>query len=145
MSTELLNTVKTFYERFGAGDLDGATDMFDPGVESVTPTGPIHGRDAFRAYGEVFRTAFPDSRMTIVSAMESGSTVAAEGRYTGAQTGPLVTPQGEIPPSGRSIDLPYADFFRFEGGRIVSHHVYYDQVTFLTQLGLMSEPSNAES
>src|SRR5947207_15500950 len=109
MSGELLRTVEAFYERFGAGDLDGAVELFDQDIESVTPGGRIEGRDAFRAYGAVFKTAFPDSGMTIVSAIESADTVAIEGRYTGTHTGPLDTPQGQVPATARSLDLPYVD------------------------------------
>ena len=48
---------------------------------------------------------------------------------------------GSVPPTGRTLDLPYCDVFRVENGRVVSHHIYYDQVMFLAQLGLLPAPS----
>ena len=134
---ELLNTVKTFYERFGAGDLEGAVELFDPDIDDVSPTGATRGVDGFRATGEIFKGAFPDSGMTILSAIETEDTVVVEGLYAGTHTGTLATPMGDVPATGRAISLPYCDLFRFDGARIVAHHVYWDQVTFMTQLGLM--------
>jgi ketosteroid isomerase-like protein len=140
MGENLIARIERFYEYFGAGDLDGAVTLFDPDIESVAPGARLSGIEAFRGYGEVFKRAFPDSRMITIAAIESGDMVAIEGVYTGTHTGTLSTPQGEVPPTGRAISLPYCDLFRFDGTRVVSHHVYYDQVTFLTQLGLMPEP-----
>jgi ketosteroid isomerase-like protein len=140
---ELTGKVQEFYDRFGAGDLDGAIELFDPDVESVSPGGTLMGAEAFRGYGQTFKTAFLDSGMRVLSAIESGDTVAVEGVYTGTHTGTLATPMGDVPATGRSIALPFCDLFRFEGGLVVSHHVYWDQLAFMTQLGLMPEPSPA--
>ncbi len=77
----------------------------------------------------------PPSR--ILSTAESDDTVALEARFTATHTGPLASPDGDIPPTGKAVNLAYADVLRFAGGRIRSEHVYFDQLGFLTQLGLM--------
>jgi len=46
-------------------------------------------------------------------------------------------PDGDIDPTGASVDLRFADISRVHDGRIVSYHTYYDQLGMLTQLGLM--------
>ena len=138
---DLLDKVETFYARFAEGDLDAAGEILDPNVENVDPSGTLIGADAYKAYGAAFKRAFPDSRMTVLAAAESGDVVAVEGVYSGTHTGPLATPMGEIPATGRSLALPYADIFRFEDGSVVAHHVYYDQATFMQQLGLAPEPA----
>jgi ketosteroid isomerase-like protein len=69
--------------------------------------------------------------------------VVVEGVYTGTQTGVLSGPGGDVPPSGRRLELPYCDVFEAEAGRIVSHHVYYDQVLFARQMGLVPDPAGA--
>jgi ketosteroid isomerase-like protein len=63
-----------------------------------------------------------------------------EGRFVGTHTGPLAAPDGDVEPSGASVDLRFADFSRVQDGKIVSYHTYYDQLGLLTQLGLMGEP-----
>jgi ketosteroid isomerase-like protein len=63
--------------------------------------------------------------------------VAAEARFTATHTGPLASPGGDIPPTDKPVALDYVDVTRFAGGRIASEHVYFDQVAFLSQLGLL--------
>jgi ketosteroid isomerase-like protein len=64
----------------------------------------------------------------------------SEGIFSGTHTGPLATPAGDVPPTGKPLRLAFADVFVIRDGLIVEHHIYYDQVAFLTQLGLMPAP-----
>ena len=126
--------VEQFYDRFGAGDLDGAVALTRAGCAHTGPAG-LQNNDEWRAFGETFRTALPDAHMEIVSAVEEGDTIAIQGRFKGTHSGPLASPQGEIPASGNAIDMPFADFFRVQDGKLAEHAVYWDQVTMLAQLG----------
>ena len=63
--------------------------------------------------------------------------MAAEARFTATHTGPLASPGGDIPPTGKPVALDYVEGTRFADGRIASEHVYFDQVAFLSQLGLL--------
>lgn len=130
--------VRVFNER----DWDAAGSVLSPDVESSAPgTGTITGIDPFLAFARGFVVALPDSRLVPETVTEDGTRVVVEGRYVGTHTGPLMTPQGEVPPTGRSLDLPYADVFEVEAGRIVRHRTYYDQMDFAQQLGLVPEPA----
>lgn len=55
----------------------------------------------------------------------------------GTHTGPLDTPEGELPPTGRSLRLRECDMVTVVDGAAVTHRFYYDQVEFMSQLGLM--------
>jgi SnoaL-like polyketide cyclase len=68
--------------------------------------------------------------------VESDRTLAFEWRATGTFTAPMVTPGGGVPPTGKTIDLPGAEFCRVEGGLIVVDRLYFDRLEFLQQLGL---------
>ncbi len=141
MAGELRAVVERFYEAFNRGDFDAVTEVFAPDVETTDPgLGTVRGVEPWRAYGEAFKRALPDARLNLRSAVEAGERLAVEGAFTGTFTGPLMSSQGEVPPTGRTIDVPYADFFTVRGGRIVAHRVYYDQVELGTQLGLMPAP-----
>jgi len=83
--------------------------------------------------------AFPDSRLEVHTLIEAGNRVVVEGAYAGTHTGPLASPQGTVPPTGRTLALPYCEVFEVSAGRIASKHVYYDQMTFAAQLGLLPE------
>lgn len=74
-------------------------------------------------------------RMT--SSIESGDAIAVEGILSGTHRGPMQTAAGELPPTGKRIELPFADVFEIQDGRVKAHRVYYDQLTFLHQLGVM--------
>ncbi|MGM7648422.1 ester cyclase [Nocardia sp. JW2] len=63
----------------------------------------------------------------------------AEIVFTGVQTGPLPTAEGEVPPSGRTVTFPLIDTFTLRDGKVAEHRVYWDNVSFLTQLGLMPQ------
>jgi steroid delta-isomerase-like uncharacterized protein len=120
-----------------------AAEIYAPDLITVEPGGTTHGIDAFVSHGQGFAAAFPDSRMEVTTIIESGRHAVAEGVYTGTHTGPLTTPQGEVPPTGRTLQLPICLVFEVAAGRITSNHAYYDQMTLAAQLGLLPEPTLA--
>ena len=123
-------------------DWSHAADVLSPDVETTSPgVGTMTGLEPFIGFAKGFVVALPDSRLEADSFTVEGNRVVVEGRYTGTHTGPLMTPQGEVPPSGRTLNLPYADVFEIEAGRIVRHRTYYDQMDFAQQLGLLPEPA----
>jgi predicted ester cyclase len=142
LMAELLDFVKAGLRRIDAADVDGFVALMAPDCEWVTPDGPLHGRDAIREYVAVFRTAFPDGRHTIDAAIESGDTVAIQGRWAGTHTGPFLSPQGEVPPTGRTVEVPFALFVSGDPAVGQARRVafYMDHLTIGVQLGLMPEP-----
>ena len=141
---ELKALAERYYDAFNRGDLDEAVKAFSPDVETIEPgAGTMHGADQWKAYGAGFKRAMPDARLNIKSAVEQGNTLSVEGVFTGTHTGPMATPAGEIPPTGRTVNLPYVDVYTAQGGRFVTHQVYYDQITMLAQLGLIPGPEGA--
>lgn len=139
---ELREHVEKFYAAFNAGDFDEASTIF---AEDVVTTEPALGRantlNAWRAYGEGFKAACPDATLVLRSAIEEGPRIAVEGSFRGTFSRPLQSPRGEVPPTGRTFDLEFADFFTFNDGKVVEHRVYYDQVDFATQMGLGPQPN----
>ena len=120
-----------------------AAEIYAPDLVLVEPGGTTRGIDGFLSHGQGFAAAFPDSRMEITTLIESGDHAVAEGVYSGTHTGPLATPQGELPPTGRTLRLPICLVFEVAAGRITSNHAYYDQMTFAAQLGLLPDPAPA--
>ena len=141
--SELTRMIRTHYDGNESGDLDLALSVYDADVEVVTPSGPMRGVAALRAFGEAFQTAVPNSRHEILHSYETGDTIIIEGIYSGTQTGALVGPDGTLPPTGRDFALPYVDVLTARDGKFVTHHIYWDNVTFMTQLGLMPTPQAA--
>ncbi len=138
---ELQSSVRYFYERFGEGDMEGAASIYHDDVVTIEPAlGRASSLAEWRAYGEAFRAACPDAHMVLHEVFEAPDAVAVEATFAGTFSAPLASPQGEIPPTGRAFELPFADFFRFRDGRVAEHHVYYDQVAFMAGLGIEPPP-----
>jgi steroid delta-isomerase-like uncharacterized protein len=140
---EALEAAKRADDAFNAHDVDARLAVNSDDTELVMPGGmKLRGReqaDVLRSFWE----ALPDATITWENHVESGSMIAGEGVITGTHSGPFRTPQGEIPPSGRQVRLPYAFVRRVERGKIASEHLYYDQMEFLQQLAAMPQPSDA--
>ena len=127
-----------FYEAFDAGDADAVLSVFSDELETTDPgMGTVHGHGPFREYIETLKRAVPDARAVIEGMYDDGDVVVVEGRFAGTFTGPLASPDGDIDPTGATVDLRFADVSRARDGKIVSYHTYYDQLGLLTQLGVM--------
>ena len=126
-----------FYEAFDSGDIDGVLAVFAEDLETIDPgMGTVHGHGPFREYIETLKRAVPDARAVIDDMYDAGDVVVVEGRFAGSFTGPLASPDGDIEPTGATVDLRFADVSRARDGKIVSYHTYYDQLGLLTQLGV---------
>ena len=65
-----------------------------------------------------------------------GRTFTAVGTHDG--------PFGPFPATGKEFALPLCEMWHFDSnGQIVGGDLYYDQVSLLTQLDLMPQPSGA--
>jgi len=135
--SDLQQMYKTHIVGVNNGDLDVALSVFDDDVEVVTPNGAMTGAQSQRMLGEAFRTAAPDAKIDVVRTFEVGDTIVAEGTYAGTHTGPLQGPAGTIAPTGRRFAFAFCDVLQARDGKFVAHRIYWDNATFLAQLGLM--------
>ncbi len=117
--------------------------LLTPDCDVLTPTGRLRGRAATTAYSKPLVSAFSDAHHRIDLVAASGDVAVVEGAWIATHTGPLVTPDGEVPPTGRSLNLPFAATMRASGDHVASMHVYFDQLAFLAQLGLVPQPQTA--
>ncbi|MFG3618691.1 ester cyclase [Nocardia sp. NPDC047654] len=135
--SDLLDLVNVHYAGLEGGDLDLAASPFTEDVAAQFPSGPLTGIEALRGMIGAFITAFPGMKIERRNTWVDGDTAIAEIVFTGVQTGPLATADGEVPPSGRTVTFPLIDTFTLRDGKVGEHRVYWDNVSFLTQLGLM--------
>jgi predicted ester cyclase len=125
---------------FNAHDMDRMLSHFSPATRKEVPGGRLQGRDQLQAFFSVFWEAFPDLEVTITSVVEEGSVVAIQARSRGTHTGTLHTPGGDIPPTGRGIDLALSDDYEVHEGMIVAGHLRFDRLELLEQLGVVPAP-----
>jgi steroid delta-isomerase-like uncharacterized protein len=133
---------RELYRAFSNGDYDTALSLASEDVEVVfTPAGQtFHGLEAFRQFMVGFKTAMPDCRLEVTSQVATEDAVVNEFITRGTHTGPLMTPAGEIPATGRSATWQVCEVWKMRDGKLASIHNYQDSATMLRQLGLLPEP-----
>jgi ketosteroid isomerase-like protein len=119
-------------------DRDGLVALYAPDAVVETPDqGTVSGCQAAADYLLEFTVAFPDASYESVHEHEAGNVAIDEGFFVGTNTGPLRLPDGELPPTGKSVRMRACDAATVEDGLITSHRFYFDQMEMLTQLGLI--------
>lgn len=130
-------------EAYNSNDADGVAELAADDFEllDVATGETFRGKDGARRNAEGWFTPFPDVKVEILNLVKAGEWEIAEAVGRGKHTGPLVTPEGEIPATGRMLDLRFVSIARVRDGKIVEARDYYDAATFMQQLGLMPEPA----
>jgi len=95
----------------------------------------IEGSDAIVAALQGWKTAFPDVKGTVNRVLSDGNTVDIEVTWRGTHTGPLATPNGALPPSGKTFALVTHWSLDVQGDKIQSSRHYFDMLTLLQQIG----------
>ena len=131
------------HQAFNQRDFESMTKHY---ADSIAWTDHSQGR-TFRTPQE-FRddflagwvTASSDIRVTGPRYLDAGPAVVCTFRVEGTQDGPL----GPFPATGKQFALALCELWYFDpDGRVVGGDLYYDQVSLLTQLGLLPQPASA--
>jgi steroid delta-isomerase-like uncharacterized protein len=96
---------------------------------------PLHV-EGFKQFGGVFRTAFPDGKLTIEDLIVQGEKVVSRVSYRGTHTGDMLG----IPPTGKAVTVSAMIIDQFADGKIVESWRLFDQMSMMQQLGLAPTP-----
>jgi predicted ester cyclase len=118
-------------------DRDSAAEPWAADAEFAAPGVQANGRHEVLGVLAVFQEAFPDLRLEIKRLLTDGSSAAAEGTLSGTHDGVLHTPNGDVAPTGRAVELRWAAVYVTDGDALKSEHLFFDQMDFLGQLGLL--------
>jgi steroid delta-isomerase-like uncharacterized protein len=119
----------------------GKLDMFNDSnftkdvVMHASPSDVV-GIDSARAYYGQFITGFSEIQFTIKDVFGQGDKLVKYWNFKGKHTGSFFG----IPATGKSVDLDGTTLVRMQDGKIAEERDFYDNVVFMTQLGLMPEP-----
>lgn len=98
----------------------------------------MRGRKAMQDRVESMLKAFPDLSIEFLTVIPSGNHIAFEMQVRGTNTGPMLTPEGEIPPTGKKLEFKAVWIGRISPeGLIEEDRTYYDTADFMRQLGLI--------
>jgi steroid delta-isomerase-like uncharacterized protein len=143
MSASNVEAHRAGHEAFNQRAFDVMTERY---ADRIAWTDQAQGRTFTTA--EEFRddflpgwvTASSDIRITGPRYVDGGQTVVCTFTCEGTHDGPL----GPFPATGRQFALPLCELWHFDpSGQVVGGDLYYDQVSLLTQLGLLPQPSSA--
>jgi steroid delta-isomerase-like uncharacterized protein len=139
MSENANVVIQSLFDYFNEREFEHAATLVteDFELEDLAFGMTLHGPAGLIQWFQGFATAGPDAKAQLLRTMGSGEWIASEhvGRFT--QTGPLVTPAGEVPPTGRSVEIRFAEVYQIKHGKIALLRAYYDGATIMRQLGLM--------
>ena len=103
--------------------------------ESIPYT--YRGPDELGKTVEVYAKAFPDMHRELFRFFNVGDVVVVELALQGTHKGPLPTPMGIVPPTGKRMDAPCCDVFRLVDGKIQSFNCYPSGTVIFAQLGIL--------
>jgi len=122
-------------------DMKVVAELYAEDAVAYTPDeGVIHGRDNIVEYWRQMTESVPDGRFETLHSYEAGDTAIDEGLYRGHNTGPLYLPDGgTLPATGKEVGIHGVDLATVKDGRITEYRLYFDEMEFLGQLGLLPE------
>ena len=127
---------------FNAHDLDGFKEVLADNVVFTAPGGlKGEGKEACAAFFGGWFTAFPDARVDVQAVHIIDDVAVEEGRFFGTQNGVLRGPAGDIPPTGRPVEVDYIQVLRFRDGKHTSFNLMFDRLLMLEQLGFAPAPA----
>lgn len=129
---------RRIYQLFSDDKLDDVLELVSEDVETVlVPFGQtFRGREGFVQFMQGFKGAFPDIRIAVTNQVATDEYVVSEFTARGTHTGPLQTPAGAIPPTGRMVDFVVCEVWKMKNGQLTSLHNYQDAATIMRQIGV---------
>jgi steroid delta-isomerase-like uncharacterized protein len=98
------------------------------------------GLDGFKELLGVYRTAFPDMKLTIDEIVAEGDKVVTWATFTGTHRGPLQS----LPATGKPVKVKDVDMFRVQAGKVTEAWTHFDQWGLMKQLGVVPEGESEE-
>jgi steroid delta-isomerase-like uncharacterized protein len=130
-------------ELMSQGRLEIADQILASDVQFFGPGsgGPVRGREPFKEFILVLRTAFPDLYCEVHVVVEEHDQVACwltvHGTHRDSWRG--------LQPTGRHLALQAMNLFRFSGDRIIEVRAFFNVADYDTQLSKGADPAAAAS
>jgi len=138
MSETNKNVVRRLFDEvWNKGNLPVADELFAPNYvhhDSSTPD-VGQGPESEKKRATLYRTAFPDLRLTIEDIIAEGETVMARWSCRGTHKGDL----SGIAPTGKQFTISGISIARIANGKMAEGWVNWDALGLMQQLGVVAE------
>ena len=134
---QLIAAAKALLQAFNDKNWDGvkAAITSDVVYDEVATNRKVKGADQVVALWKGWAAAIPDSKATIQGTSTSGNMVIFELTWNGTHKGPLQTPKGAIPATGKKIAVRACTVHEIAGDKVKEERHYFDLMTLLSQIG----------
>lgn len=134
------DTHRTLHDHFNNRRFEQIEPHLAPGYlyEDLPRALTIKTAGEFTDWLKGWVTAFSDGQISSAQYVEGADHSVAMYHGRGTNDGPI----GAFEATGKSADVPFCEVLHYASdGRVLSGEIYYDQLSLLAQLGLMSPPS----
>lgn len=138
MSEANKNVVRRLFEEvWNKGNLQVTDELFTPNYAHHDASTPDLGRgpESEKKRAALYRTAFPDLRLTVEDIIAEGETVVARWSCRGTHKGDL----NGIAPTGKQVMISGVSIARFTNGKMSEGFVNWDALSLMQQLGVVPE------
>ena len=134
---------RVFDELWNKGNLPVADELFAQNYSHHDSSTPEFGRgpESEKKRATLYRTAFPDVRLTIEDIIAEGETVTARWSCKGTHKGDL----SGIAATGKQFTISGISVTRFASGKMVEAWVNWDALGLMQQLGVVAEIGKAKA
>jgi steroid delta-isomerase-like uncharacterized protein len=101
--------------------------------DANVPGGKFSGPEGLKQFVQIYRTAFPDVRLTINDQIAEGDKVVTRWTATGTHKGQLMA----IAATNKHATVTGVDIDRYQDGKVVEAWASYDMFGLLQQLGVV--------
>ena len=133
---------RLFEEVWNKGNLQVTDELFTPNYTHHDSSTPDVGRgpESEKKRVTLYRTAFPDLRLTVEDIIAEGETVVPGWSCRGTHKGDL----NGIAPTGKHVNLTGISIARFTNGKMSEGFVNWDALSLMQQLGVVPELGKAK-
>ena len=123
-------------EAFNEGDWEAFRDQIADDVVYVeSGTGRrIEGAESYIALCQGWRRALPDVRGVVLRELADRAVTAQEVAWSGTHDGPLPTPNGDIPATGRPVSLEATLWVEVRDDAVAEVHHHLDVMALMAQI-----------
>jgi len=119
---------------FSEKNIDLVTsENFHEDVTVVTSNGDVTGLENFKGYYANYLNGFSDGEFTIVHVFSQGDMLVKQWHFKGTHDGEFFG----IPATNKTLDLTGTTIVRMKDGKVLQEQDFFDNYTFLSQLGLL--------
>lgn len=137
-SMEMKSIVDKLEDAWNGRNIDALDEIFAPDFVRIVNNQPeANGVEGYKKAIEDFRTAYPDLKLTLDNTIYAETGGATRWVLTGTNTGP-----GQMPPTGKSVNIWGLSIVQITNGKITKEIVAYDNQDLMEQLGYVMAPAS---